>query len=155
MNYLKSTKRVITLSICTSFLISSMVSADEKLKFETDTQLQEVIKVGSAWECEWKNSPPAKGSGTKVYTFENVSLDKITAKIVNSYCPGSASVFEGKYKRGKILGTLTQSEPCNKTTKGHYKVYKKKDGNPYMKGPYSFKWTDGNTYKGNTVCNPK
>lgn len=151
----KFLKLIYFTSFMALFLTINSVSADDKIKFNSDTQLQEVIKVGSEWECKWKNAPPAQGSGTKVYTFENVSLDKITAKIVNSYCPNSASVFEARYKKGKIIGVLTQSEPCSKITKGYYKVYKKKDGNHYMKGPYSFKWTDGNTYKGNTTCHPK
>ncbi len=143
----------IALSFIMLFILTTTANADQKVKFESDAQLQEVFKVGEKWECKWKNSPPAKGSGTKTYTFENVSLNKITAKVTNnSYCPESIGVNEGKYKKGKIFGVLTQSEPCNKTTTGHYVVYKKKDGSTYMKGPYSFKWTDGNTYKGNATC---
>ncbi|QMU61527.1 MAG: hypothetical protein GKR92_07380 [Gammaproteobacteria bacterium] len=155
MEFLIVKKIVIATSSVLLLFSAATASADKKVKFENDAQLQEVIKVGSKWECKWKHTPPATTSGTKTYTYETVSLNKITAKVVNSYCPDSVGAIESNYKKGKLHGVLTQSEPCNDTTKGHYKVYEKKDGSFYMKGPYSFKWTDGNTYKGNATCHPK
>ncbi len=137
-----------------SFTINS-VSADEKMKFESDAQLHEVFKAGDMWECKYKNTPPATGHGTKLYTYQSVSLEKTVADVKHSYCPEDTGTFEGKFKKGKLIGNLKHNSDTCADSKGHYVVYKKKDGNHYMKGPYSFKWTDGNTYKGNTTCHPK
>lgn len=155
MQHLTLRQNFFTSSLVALFFMMNTVSADEKVKFESDAQLQKVFKVGDKWECKWKNSAPATGSGTKTYTYEKVSLNKMTANVVNSFCPDNVGVLYGQYKKGKIMGVLKQSRPCIDTTKGHYITYKKKDGCFYTKGPYSFNWIDGNTYKGNTVCHLK
>lgn len=131
--------------------------ADEKITFDSDEQLQEFfVKTGYKWECKYKDKPPAKGVGTKQYVFDKgITLSKITASITNSFCPGGSGTLKGKYKKGKFTGVLKQStKPCV-DVKGQYVIHKKADSSYYMKGPYNYRWTDGNTYYGSSTCIPE
>ena len=126
--------------------------ADEEIQITSDEQVQELY-AGKKWKCNWEDGP-SDNVGTKEYTFDTeISMKNITGKVENSFCPGKVGTFKSKIKKGKIQGKLKQDKPCLPTW-GGYTIYKKSDGSYYQKGTYSYKWTDGNTYKGEATCAP-
>ena len=145
-------KSIFAITFVALFFIMSTVNADEKVKIENDEQLQAIVSPGDQWECKWIDGP-TKTEGTKVYTYEEVSMKKITGTSKNSYCPDSTGTYKAKIKKGRAEGKLKQAKPCL-TSWGHYDYYKKADGNHYMKGPYSYRWTDGKVYGGEATCHP-
>ena len=138
-------------------LILNPICADEKITFDSEEQYQDFLsQTSKTWKCDWQDQPPSPAKGTKIYTrLDGNTLNKQKNKVKNSACPNNEGISEGKYKKGKFVGKLKSSAPCAAVTKGHYIIYKKSDGSYYMKGPYSYRWTDGNTYKGNATCVPQ
>ena len=116
-----------------AFIFSSnTLSADEEVLIDTDEKAKEIL-LGHDWKCKWKDDTH---TGTSDRVYEEASLNKVTAKVKNSFCPADWGKLEGKIEGGRVTGKFTESpEPCvPRSFKG--KIFKSADGGYYTKDTY-------------------
>lgn len=127
------------------------LSADEKVLFDSDEKVQEVL-LSHSWDCNWKDT---KYSWRGTRTYEVVSLKKITAKIKNDICPTGFAEFNGYIDGSNLNGAFfNYPAPCGDgTIHSSEVIFKKPNGNYYTKASYSYD-LHGAKIKGETICNP-
>ena len=129
---------IISAVLCVYYFFYSSVFADQEMLIESEDQLKEIFSTPD-WECEWKDK---YNSGKNKYTFEEISMKKITASVIVSLCPNPPQKFKAKIKKGAIVGKHGASAPCLPVSINK-KVYKKSDGSYYLKGTYQFQGGGG------------
>lgn len=138
MNNLKFNVSVLILILSTFLFITGNANADEEVILDSDQKAQEIL-IGHNWKCEWSDSG---ASGTSEVVYEQATLKKVIAKVKSSYCPNGWGKSKGKFKKGKLVGTLSNlPAPCGVTNREISTLYKAADGTYYTKGSYSNRFT--------------
>ena len=133
MRISKFYKRSLLIMLAGFFLSLNTISADEEILIDTDEKAREIL-LGHDWECKLKD---AMHSATSEIVYEEVSLEKVTAKVKNSFCPTGWGTFEGKIEEGRISGKVTDvPAPCESIVYD-FKIYKSTDGSYYTKDSYT------------------
>ena len=127
------TYRSSLLLIFVGFIFSSnTMSADEEILIATDEKAKKIL-LGYDWKCKLKDE---MHSATSEIVYEEASLEKVTAKVKNSFCPTDWGTLEGKIEEGRVSGKITDvPAPCESLTY-NAKIYKSTDGSYYTKDSY-------------------
>ena len=134
----KKLYELVLILIPATFFIAGTVNADEEVIIDSDEKAQEIL-TGHNWECEWGDSG---ASGTSEIVYEQATLKKVVAKVKSSYCPNGWGEIKGKFKKGKLISTLSNlPAPCGVTNKEKTTLYKAADGTYYSKGTYTNRFT--------------